>query len=90
MLINIYYFTFIYVDYTFVAVVLIFFDVSVIQFIHFHFDTTGKIYGSGFGPKYFVDNTTNLSIRRSIREKKFQTKNLNRETHIFLMSQSEI
>ena len=28
----------------------------------FHFDTTGKIFGLGFGPKYCIDNTTNLSI----------------------------
>ena len=28
----------------------------------FHFDTTGKIFGLGFGPKYCIDDTTNLSI----------------------------
>ena len=28
----------------------------------FHFDTSGKIFGLGFGPKYSIDEATNLSI----------------------------
>ena len=28
----------------------------------FHFDTAGKIFGLGFGPKYSIDDKTNLSV----------------------------
>ena len=28
----------------------------------FHFDTSGKIFGLGYGPKYAIDRKTNLSI----------------------------
>ena len=28
----------------------------------FHYDTTGKIFGLGFGPKYSIDAKTNLSV----------------------------
>ena len=28
----------------------------------FHFDTSGKLFGLGFGPKYSIDVETNLSI----------------------------
>ena len=28
----------------------------------FHFETTGKIYGLGYGPKYSVDAKINISI----------------------------
>ena len=36
----------------------------------FHFDTSGKIFGLGFGPKYFVDEQTNLSIGQFAGKKK--------------------
>ena len=36
----------------------------------FHFDTSGKIFGLGFGPKYFIDEKTNLSIGKFAGKKK--------------------
>ena len=38
----------------------------------FHFDTTSKIFGLGFGPKYCIDDTKNLSIGQSAPKKKLQ------------------
>ena len=42
----------------------------------FHFETTGKIFGLGFGPKYFVDKQTNLSIGQFAEKKNCHPKNL--------------
>ena len=36
----------------------------------FHFDTSGKIFGLGFGPKYLIDEKTNLSIGEFSMKKK--------------------
>ena len=36
----------------------------------FHFDTTGKIFGLGSGPKYSIDKTTNLSVGQFAGTKK--------------------
>ena len=36
----------------------------------FHFDTTGKIFGLGFGPKYSIDESTNLSIGQFANKKR--------------------
>ena len=36
----------------------------------FHFDTTGRIYGLGFGRKYSIDEKTNLSIGQFAPKKK--------------------
>ena len=41
----------------------------------FHFDTSGKIFGLGFGPKYSIDKKTNLSIGQFAEKKNpFQMK----------------
>ena len=39
----------------------------------FHFDTTGRIYGLGYGPKYSIDKKTNLSIGQFASKKKKKT-----------------
>ena len=36
----------------------------------FHFDTSGKIFGLGYGPKYSIDQKTNLSIGQFAGKKK--------------------
>ena len=36
----------------------------------FHFGTTGKIFSLGFGPKYYIDNNTNLSIGEFAEKKR--------------------
>ena len=36
----------------------------------FHFDTSGKIFGLGFGPKYSIDEKTNLSVGQFATKKK--------------------
>ena len=36
----------------------------------FHFDTSGQIFGLGYGPKYFIDKETNLSIGQFAGKKK--------------------
>ena len=41
----------------------------------FHFDTTGKIFGLGFGPKYSIDESTNLSIGQFAGKKKVISEN---------------
>jgi len=40
----------------------------------FHFETTGKIFGLGFGPKYFVDDQTNLSVGQFVEKKKLSSR----------------
>ena len=36
----------------------------------FHFKTTGRIFGLGYGPKYLIDEKTNLSIGQFASKKK--------------------
>ena len=36
----------------------------------FHFGTTGKIFSLGYGPKYYIDNNTNLSIGEFAEKKR--------------------
>ena len=36
----------------------------------FHFDTTGTIFGLGYGPQYSIDEKTNLSIGQFALKKK--------------------
>ena len=43
----------------------------------FHFDTSGKIFSLGFGPKYSIDEKTNLSIG----EFAFKKKNISDQDH---------
>ena len=37
---------------------------------NYHFGTTESIYSLGFGPKYYVDPKTNLSVGRFAMKKK--------------------
>ena len=43
----------------------------------FHFDTTGEIFGLGYGPKYSVNEVTNLSIDKFATKKKDTSKGEN-------------